>query len=86
MLYVVRKKISLGNGKALWVVREDRNPEALVSFTEGEGGKVRKRFTVSLTKKEAMQVAKVLAGIFTDLDDDGDGDDFEEDTMPGGSK
>lgn len=61
-------KIDLGDGKALYVVREDRSPEVIMSLVEQDQETVKKRTTITLQIGQAMQLARALAGLTT-IDD-----------------
>ena len=82
-------RIDLGEGHSLYVVRENGNPEVIISIVQPVTKKLTERLKLSLTVPQAMRLSRALASI-TALDGidklPGVSDLDEEDTDPGPMK
>lgn len=58
-------RIDLGDGHALYVVRENGNPEVIVSIVQPITRKLTERLKLSLTVPQAMRLSRALASVAT---------------------
>jgi hypothetical protein len=58
-------RIDLGEGHALYVVRENGNPEVIVSIVQPVTRKLTERLKLSLTVPQAMRFSRALASVAT---------------------
>jgi hypothetical protein len=58
-------RIDLGEGHSLYVVRENGNPEVIVSIVQPITKKLSERLKLSLTVPQAMRLSRALASVAT---------------------
>ena len=56
-------RIDLGDGHALYVVRENGNPEVIISIVQPITKKLSERLKLSLTVPQAMRFSRALASV-----------------------
>ena len=82
MVLATKLRIPLDDGWALHVVNSGPRAQVILSFNEDEGKSVRERISVHLSHRQAIQLARALAGVTNQSGPSFDTSDEEEDTIP----